>query len=264
MVESMGGLKSGRNVISAIHGKNSSMMMDIDVLKMANGSVDTVGTEKNETAVLLVKGAVTVEWQGKQATMKRGSEFDESPWALHVPKNVKIKITSGTDDSIVLVQSTENERNFEGKLYRPKDCRSDVFGEGEWNGTARRIVRTVFDYDNAPYSNMVLGEVITWPGKWSSYPPHYHPQPEVYYYRFDRPQGFGMCLNGDKAYKITDNSYAAITGGDIHPQTSAPGYVMYYAWMIRHLKDNPWRDRIVEKDHEWLCKKGVRIWPDQK
>lgn len=264
MVESLGGLKTGRNTISAVNGKNASMLMDIDVLKLAKGAMEAAGSDCKETAVMLVKGEITVEWQGNRAAMHRNSEFDESPWTLHVPKNVDVTITSNADDSIVLIQSTENGRDFPAKLYRPEECRSDVFGEGEWNGTARRIVRTVFDYDNAPYSNMVLGEVITWPGKWSSYPPHYHPQPEVYYYRFDRPQGFGMCLNGSKAYKITDNSYAAITGGDVHPQTSAPGYVMYYAWMIRHLENNPWRDRIVDKDHEWLCEKGVRIWPDQK
>lgn len=263
MVESMGGLKEGRNPICAVHGKNSGMRMDISVWKLSAQSAQSFVCEDRETAFLLVKGAASISWQGETARMKRDSEFDESPWCLHVPRRVPVSVRAETE-SIVIVQSAENDRDFTAKLYRPEDCRSDVFGEGEWNGTARRIVRTVFDYDNAPYSNMVMGEVITWPGKWSSYPPHYHPQPEVYYYRFDRPQGFGLCLNGDKAYKITDNSYAAITGGDVHPQTSAPGYVMYYCWMIRHLEGNPWRDRIVEKDHEWLCQKGVSIWPDTK
>lgn len=264
MVESLGELKAGRNPICAAKGKNREMMMDIDVLKILRPSVETVGSRTGELAVLLVRGEVDVSWQGKTASMKRNSEFDENPWCLHVPKNVEVRIRAVAEESDVLVQSTENDRDFESKLYRPEDCRTEVFGDGEWDGTARRKVRTVFDYSNAPYSNMVLGEVITWPGKWSSYPPHHHPQPEVYYYRFNRPQGFGLCLNGDEAYKVTDNSYAAIHGGDAHPQTSAPGYVMYYCWMIRHLPGNPWKDRIVEKEHEWLCKKGVRIWPDQE
>jgi 5-deoxy-glucuronate isomerase len=264
MVESMGGLKDGRNTICAANGKNSQMMMNIDVWSLARGTAATVGSLGGETAVLLVKGTVTTEWQNQKVRMERASEFNEDPWALHVPKDVQVRIVSEQEGSIVLVQSTENGRVFSPELYRPEDCRSEIFGEGEWGGTARRIVRTVFDYGNAPYSNMVLGEVITWPGKWSSYPPHWHPQPEVYYYRFDHPQGFGLCLNGNKAYKITDNSYAAISGGDVHPQTSAPGYAMYYAWMIRHLKDNPWRDRITAEDHKWLCGKNIRIWPDKE
>ena len=64
-----------------------------------------------------------------------------------------------------------------------------------------RTVRTVFDYENAPYSNMVNGEVINHQGSWSSYTPHSHPQPEVYYYRFQREEGFGACFIGDNAYK---------------------------------------------------------------
>ena len=31
-------------------------------------------------------------------------------------------------------------------------------------GTAQRVIRTIFDYNNAVYSNMVVGEVISYPG----------------------------------------------------------------------------------------------------
>ena len=263
MVESMGGLHDGENEICRIDGKNGRMRMDISVLKLRAGADERICEAEKETAVLLVKGTVEIRWNGRAAEMHRDSEFDEDPWCLHAPKGVEITLHAKADSELV-IQKAQNGRDFAAKLYAPQDCRSDVFGEGEWNGTARRIVRTVFDYSNAPYSNMVMGEVITWPGKWSSYPPHCHPQPEVYYYRFDKPQGFGLCLNGDKAYRITDNSYAAIEGGDVHPQTSAPGYAMYYCWMIRHLEDNPWKDRIVAKEHAWLCAKGVSIWPDDR
>lgn len=196
--------------------------MDIAVLKLRAGAGESVCETEKETAVLLVKGSVSIGWGGRTVEMRRDSEFDEDPWCLHAPKGVKITLQAESDSELV-IQQAQNDRDFTAKLYAPKDCRSDVFDEGEWNDTAWRIVRTVFDYSNAPYSNMVMGEVITWPGKWSSYPPHEHPQPEVYYYRFNKPQGFGLCLNGDKAYRITDNSYAAIEGDDVHPQTSAPG-----------------------------------------
>ena len=55
------------------------------------------------------------------------------------------------------------------KFYHPEDVQADVFGGGVWSGTATRTVRTIFDYENAPYSNMVNGEVINSPGRWSSY-----------------------------------------------------------------------------------------------
>jgi len=258
----MGALQYGLNVISKTNAENTHMLMDIGVLKLKASQTYYIEEREKETAVLLITGHTILKWADRHEEMERHSEFDENPWCLHVPKGVNVEITA-LEDTELVIQCADNDRVFPSKLYSPQDCRSDIFGEGEWNGTARRIVRTVFDYGNAPYSNMVIGEVINWPGKWSSYPPHSHPQPEVYYYRFDYPQGFGLCLNGDKAYKITHNSYAAIDGGDVHPQTSAPGYVMYYCWMIRHLDGNPWTDRDVDPDHEWLCEKNIRIWPDK-
>ena len=99
---------------------------------------------------------------------------------------------------------------------------------------------------------MVMGEIIVPQGGWSSYPPHQHPQPEVYYYRFEKPQGFGGCFIGDDVYKISDGSFCAIPGGFTHPQVNAPGYPMYYVWMIRHLDGNPWTDRIFDPAHKWL------------
>lgn len=112
----------------------------------------------------------------------------------------------------------------------------------------------MFDYDNAPYSNMVMGEVFNQPGRWSSYPPHHHPQPEVYYYQFDPPQGFGACFNGDDVFKSTDGAYCTITDGNDHEQVTAPGYTMYYVWMIRHIDGDPWykTTRLYSKEHEWL------------
>lgn len=262
MVEKLGELKEGYNVITEINGKHSNMLMDIGVVKLKeNGEMSFQDTEK-ESAFLLLDGKIEIEWNGIKKVMERHSIFDEDPWCLHVCKNSEVKITA-ISDAEILIQKTDNSRNFEGKFYEPKDCRSDIFGKGVWNDTARRVVRTVFDYSNAPYSNMVIGEVITFPGKWSSYIPHHHPQPEVYYYRFNKPQGFGCSIIGDEVYKATDNSAASIPGGLVHPQTSAPGYAMYYCWMIRHLENNPWTDRINEKEHEWLLEDNVKIWPEK-
>lgn len=36
---------------------------------------------------------------------------------------------------------------------------------------------------------------------------------------------------------------------------------MYFCWMIRHLDNNPWVDRVIEKEHEWLLEPDAKIWP---
>ena len=121
-------------------------------------------------------------------------------------------------------------------------------------GAMRRDIITYFDYDNAPFSNQVLGEVLNHPGKWSSYPPHHHPQPEVYFYRFDYPDGFGAGFANGEIYRTGHNGLSIINHG-FHSQVAAPGYALCYAWGIRHLDGDPWiKTRIDDPEHAWLWK----------
>ena len=262
MINYLNELKKGENVLTKVGEKHDDMLMDISVFNMSKGEEKKLSSETQETAVLLLTGKIELSWEGRNSVLERGCMFDENPVCLHVPKDIAVDIKV-LEDSEVLVQKTENNRTFDSKLYSKEDTKSEIFGDGVWDGTARRVVRTVFDYNNAPYSNMVLGEVINYPGKWSSYPPHHHPQPEVYFYKFNKPQGFGLCLVGEEAYKIKNNSFLTIDGGQVHPQTTAPGYAMFYCWMIRHFDGNPWTERIDEEDHKWLLEKDVKIWPEK-
>lgn len=100
----------------------------------------------------------------------------------------------------------------------PKDVRSDIFGGGTLNETSIRTVRTVFDGEINPLSNMVLGEVINHPGKWSSYPPHHHPQPEIYHYRFFPEQGFGISVLDDDASVVKHGDTTLIPPGKPIPR----------------------------------------------
>lgn len=230
---------------------NNDMLMDIAVYELKKGEERTFSYPQSEMAVLLLTGEITFSWEGKKACGTRSSLIEEGPYCLHVSKDTTVTVTAKAD-SQVLVQSTENENSFESIFYRPEDCTNDTFGEGLWENKMKRTVRTIFDYSNAPYSNMVNGEVITHQGGWSSYTPHEHPQPEVYYYRYERPEGFGACFIGEEAFKIKDGSCAAIPGGKTHPQTTAPGFPMYYCWMIRHLPGNPWTTRVDDPRYNWV------------
>ena len=43
-------------------------------------------------------------------------------------------------------------------------------------------------------------------------------------------------------------------GGNAHQQVTAPGYEMYYVWLIRHLDGDPWdKTRIYVPEYEWLA-----------
>lgn len=242
----------GKKVLCTADGETSDMMMDIFVYQMPKGRTLEFFSETMETAILLVLGKVTLSWQDHTQTVSRDGLFTQGPSTLHVCRGVKVSVTA-EEDSEILTQSTENERIFDSKLYLPQDCVYAVSCEGKWENTAVRDVVTVFDYSIAPYSNMVLGEVYARQGRWWSYTPHWHPQPEVYYYKFDRPEGFGACFIGETAYTVKDGSCGCFKGGFTHAQVTAPGYPMYNVWMIRHLPGNPWdKTRIVDERYKWL------------
>lgn len=262
MIIKMDKIKNGYNEITNMTTKAQDMLMDIGIHKIQRGQTVFFQDGEKETAFLILSGKISFKWRKQNAVASRNSLFDENPSVLHVSKNTEVQIEA-LEDAEVLIQRTTNSNEFNDKYYKPEDCISELLGENVWNDMARRIIRTVFDYKNAPYSNMVLGEVVNFPGKWSSYIPHGHDQPEVYYYRFDKDSGFGAGFIGDDVYKIEDNSALCIPGGPTHPQVTAPGYAMYYCWMIRHLKDNPWVGRTNDKRYEWMLEKNVKIWPEK-
>ncbi len=247
--------KNGVKTLSQVNGKNRNMLMDITVRILRAGETRSIYKKDKETAILLLSGKIKFSYAGKNETVSRKDMFSEDASCLHFPKGIRVKITALSDAEII-EQSTVNDRAFDVKLYRPEDIQFFISCQGKWENTAVRDVKTIFDYTNAPYSNMVLGEVIARQGRWWSYIPHNHPQPEVYYYKFMRPEGFGACFIGETAYTIKDGSFGAFPGGLNHPQVTAPGYPMYCCWMIRHLDGNPWTDRIDDPRYTWLNEKG--------
>ena len=236
--------------------------MDFGILKLESGQAEK-SAEQKERAYLLVQGEVTFEWENHKEVAKRVNCFDEDPWVLHVPQNVEVVITGISENSELAVTKTTNEKAFLSKLYTQEECRSEERGKGTMKETSTRTVRTVFDYSNAPYANLVLGEVIDHPGKWSSYPPHYHPQPEIYYYKFNPEQGYGFSELGDDVLKLKNNDTVKILDNATHPQTTAPGYAMYYLWVIRHIEDKPYITPTFVPEHLWVTEPDAKIWPDK-
>ena len=247
--------ENGEEILTTYDGPYRDMLMDIRVYKMKPGDVKTFSREGEEIATLLIYGDITYEFDGKSQNATRTSCFEQGPWASHMCAGSGIKITAN-ELSEILVQCTHNDKKFDTKIYSPKDCpwAYAASSKGKFGNVANRQVNTVFDYEHEPYSNMVLGEVLNDHGNWSGYLPHNHPQPEVYYFKFERPEGFGASFVGDEVFKSVDNSFSAIPGGKVHPQAAAPGYRLYTVWMIRHLPEKPWlqTDRCELDEYQWL------------
>ncbi|WHH61007.1 5-deoxy-glucuronate isomerase [Petroclostridium sp. X23] len=261
-IRQQGSFNNGYNAITQMNGKHSDMLMDFGILKL-DQEQKMISVDDKERAYLLIKGEVIFEWDEHKVTAKRVSCFDENPWCLHVPQNERVTITSVSEDSEIAVQATNNEKSFPAKLYTPEECMSEQRGQGTMKETSTRTVRTIFDKSNTEHANLVLGEVIDHPGKWSSYPPHHHPQPEIYFYKFYPENGFGYAELGEDVVKVRNNDTVTIAEGLTHPQATAPGYAMYYLWVIRHLDSNPYITPTFVEEHTWVMDKEAKIWPDK-
>lgn len=253
--------EKGYNTITSIDEKKNNTLMDFGVLVLNEGTVE-IDKMNMERAFLLVHGEVRFEWGNNAEVLKRESFLNENPGCLHVPKGVDVKITGIGKSSEICVIRTFNDLVFPPKLYCREECMSEARGKGTMKETSTRIVRTVFDKSNSPLSNLVLGEVIDYPGKWSSYPPHHHLQPEIYFYKFFPENGYGFAQLGEDVVKVHSNDTLKILNDVSHPQVTAPGYTMYYLWVIRHLDGNPYIKPVFEPEHVWVAEAGAKIWPD--
>ncbi|MGL5434588.1 MAG: 5-deoxy-glucuronate isomerase [Lachnospiraceae bacterium] len=244
---------AGEKILTTYTNEYKDMLMDIRVYRMSSGESRRFLRVGEEMAVLLMVGEISFQYDGKETIARRQDVFTEGPWCLHVCTNqeIVIKALAGSE---ILVQCTHNDREFAAKVYEPTQAPWIYSSLGKFGGVAQRRVNTIFDHDIAPYSNMVLGEVLNDRGNWSGYLPHRHPQPETYYFKFDRPEGFGASFVGEQVFMSTDGSFSAIPGGLLHPQAVAPGFQMYTCWMIRHLEGNPWlqTDRCEDEKYTWL------------
>lgn len=255
------GFLNGYNALTT-EGDHTQMNMDFGILCMRKGD-RAAYHEAKECIYVLITGKVTFRWNGKQAEVHRKSCFHEDPVLLHVPKDTEVTIESHADDTEIGIQKTSNPKTFEAKLLQKDDLlsASEMRGSGLMNEASTRIVRTFLDRSTCPETNFFIGEVVSFPGKWSSYPPHSHVEPEIYYYKFLPESGYGFAEVGDDVYKVRNNDLTAMANGVTHSQSTAPGYAEYYIWAIR-LQDDVAMQTNVVPEHAWVAEPGAKYFPE--
>jgi 5-deoxy-glucuronate isomerase len=233
--------------------------IDLGICRMRRGEIVEAPADK-EAAWILFGGEARVDLAGAQASVARASLFDEPPTVLHAPAGARLRIEAASDDVEWAVARATNEAPFAPRIFSPADIQDELRGRGLAQGAAVRTVRLAFDTSNRPESALVVGEVVSYPGRWSSYPPHHHAQAEVYHYRFTLPQGYGHAELGDEVVKVRAYDTLKIPGGLDHPQVAAPGYGMFYLWVVRHIPGNPYRGFEFADEHRWLLDPREQGW----
>lgn len=261
LIRNSNGFPFGYTAITTIGESKHDTGIHFGILKLRAGEERVLKSEL-ESAYLLIEGSCEFLYDDQSRIVQRLSCFDEDPYALHLATQSQAHIKAISDCEFAVSQ-VMNTQIFSTTLYDKHNMlESEHRGKNLLNDTAYRMVRTIFDIRNNPKAKLVLGEVITAPGRWSSYPPHHHDQPEIYHYRFTEPQGYGHSECGDHVFKVKQFDTYKILNTNDHAQAAAPGYGMYYIWVIRHLDERPYTQPEFTEDHSWTksSEANERVW----
>jgi 5-dehydro-2-deoxygluconokinase len=262
IIKKNNGFDFGLTKITSRLEQENNTMMDFGILKLKAGDVyDLSGEPDMEYACILLDGKLGYKVEdsehGFEGEAERSCIFNQDPTVINISKRSGLSLKAQTNIECAIV-ATDNTLSYKPRVYNKNNMlESDKRGFGVLNNTAYRVVRTAFDKRNHPDSNLVVGEVINFPGCWSSYPPHYHVQPEIYHYRFTEPDGYGHAELGEEVLKVRNYDTVKILDQDVHSQVSAPGYGMYYIWLIRHLENNPYTVPTFVDEHAWTKDKSA-------
>ena len=222
----------------------------------------TWNLKDSEVCVVLIAGRCVLHAGGTtlDASDGRASPFDGPPHVLYVPSGVEFSAEAldGWVDLAIGSAPASGKGKVQG--FAPMDARLEMRGSGS---VERRIHHLLME-DRAA-ERLLVTEVVTPAGNWSSYPPHKHDTDdppretkleEIYYYRLRDPvRGFALqrVYTADRSL---DESVAARDGDVVlvprgfHTVSAPPGYEVYYL----NVMAGPRREWKVtfDPDHERL------------
>jgi len=233
-----------------------------EVRKLAPAQSFAIALADRETCLLILTGTADVVAGGTafKALGGRGSVFDDrAPGAVYVPAGVECTV-SAIDDCEVAVCSAPGSGAGAVRAIASEKMSLEQRGRG----TNARSVRSILP-ETEPAESLLITEVRTPGGHWSSYPPHRHDEDdgnamtmleETYYHRLNPPQGFAFQRvytddrSLDETVHVEDGDVVLVPRG-YHPVGAAHGYDLYYL----NVMAGPRRRWIFHNDpaHEWIA-----------
>ncbi|HLU36670.1 MAG TPA: 5-deoxy-glucuronate isomerase [Thermomicrobiales bacterium] len=193
--------------------------------------------EKDELCIVPLRGSATITSGDDEWTVSRpGTVFDGKPTSLYLPVGSTFTAVSGEGAELAVTLSRA-EKQFPAKLIEPDDVDVEIRGAGNAARQINHIIKPEF-----PADKLLVVEVFTPSGNWSSFPPHKHDVSqmpaeadleEIYYYRINPDDGFGLqrlyFADGsfDHAWVIKDGDLLLVPEG-YHAFAVAHGYTGYY------------------------------------
>ena len=228
--------------------------------KLGAGASFTLDEPNRETCLVVLSGRVRVEAEGFDSGPigERADVFAGLPWSVYLPPRLNARVTAENEAEVAVCTAPAQGR-LPPRVIAPAQVETAERGKG----TNLRHIRNILS-ETAEAESLLVVEVITPSGHWSSYPPHKHDQDnfphetlleETYYHRLKPPQGYGVQRvytddrSLDETMTVTDRDVVLVPKG-YHPCAAAHGYDLYYLNVMAGPK-RAWRFHN-DPAHEWL------------
>ena len=212
--------------------------LSFENVKLGAGARHEGDTAARELAVVVLGGRCSVDssrgaWRNIGG---RANVFAGKPHTLYLPIGTHFQISSETGADVALCYAKAEEPHEPG-LIPPEEVEVEIRGGGNATRQIHHMIRPEF-----PAHRLLVVEVYTPAGNWSSYPPHKHDVhnpphevdlEEIYYYRVARPEGYAIQKvytrdrRIDSTLTVRDGELVLVPEG-YHPVVAAHGYDIYY------------------------------------
>lgn len=214
------------------------------VVRLGAGESVTLTSGEYELLVLPLEGSVSVEVDATTYELAgREGVFTQITDSLYVPRGTSFTLTSAAGGRFALPAAIAT-RDLPVRYLPREQATTGIRGAGD---CSRQVTNYALN-NGVETSHLLVTEVITPGGNWSSYPAHKHESfsederelEEIYYFEIAASPagtpGFGLHRTYgsspdkpiDLCVEVRDGDVALVPYGYHGPCVAAPGYDMYY------------------------------------
>ena len=255
-----------RGKVHAISPKEAGWSyVGFDLYRLGEGEVAAEETGGREAILVLVEGRARISADG-QDFGELGDRMDvfqkTPPHCVYVPSDSRWQAVTTTACTLA-VCTAPGKGGHPAQIIGPAGIALTERGRG----TNLRHINNIAMEDRDVADSLLVTEVFTPAGHWSSYPPHRHDEDdyprmtyleETYYHRLNPAQGFGIqrvfTEDGalDETMSVSDHDVVLVPRGH-HPCAAPHGYEMYYL----NVMAGPLRKWRFQNhpDHDWIFRR---------
>lgn len=217
--------------------------MNFAAVRLGQGKTFEIAIDAFEYVAVVLSGRCHIRTNKGdfEAVGRRATVFSGLPYAVYLPPGTEFEIESLSDNFEFASCWAPTERESQPQMITPREVESTLLGGGNCSRQMCRVIGGDF-----PADRLLVYELYTPGGNWSSYPPHKH---DIHrtdergkvleaqlnrfsFYKFDRPTGYAYqrVYSADKSSDLQmmarQHDIILMPSG-FYTMVSAPGTVTY-------------------------------------